>query len=270
MGDAENLPKEQQILFNLLLKANKKQTEDINAKIDTSISLLKTSVDATNQEVDSLKKRCINLERRIRQNNIIVFGAISLFTSQSLASDTILLLNNLLGVTLKTDDINNVYKIGKSENPPIIVEFVSFLKKKTLFENKDKLKELKQHGISITNDQSIEDRNNFKILRKHLKNAREQNLNAKIRGQKLLVEDEIYSIEDLDQLEKRSEKIGQKNDKNELSSEDDIDHNLNNIDKGDIATKSKEGSHMAERVTSQNKNKRKAKYSPKFTRSTKK
>ncbi|KAG5876698.1 hypothetical protein JTB14_025823 [Gonioctena quinquepunctata] len=57
-------------------------------------------------------------------------------------------------------------------------------------------------GISITQDLYPEDRQGNKILRTHLKTAKDQNLDAKIKGQNLIVDGNSFSIDDLIDLEK--------------------------------------------------------------------
>ncbi|KAG5885364.1 hypothetical protein JTB14_035168 [Gonioctena quinquepunctata] len=102
-----------------------------------------------------------------------------------------------LKVNIKLDDVNNAYKLGKDATSPIVIEFVSFFKKLTIFQNKTKLRELNEKGISITNDMSKEDREKQKILRKHLK----QNCVANIKGFTLYINNKPHSVEKLQILE---------------------------------------------------------------------
>ena len=93
-------------------------------------------------------------------------------------------LNTLLKINLLPTDINNIQIIGKTQKPPVLLECMSFLKKSEIFPN---LKHLRNTGISIANDLCPEDREQQKYLRDLQLKAREQNLDAKIRGAKLLI-----------------------------------------------------------------------------------
>ncbi|CAG9763536.1 unnamed protein product [Ceutorhynchus assimilis] len=140
------------------------------------------------------KNRALLHERKLRKNNIIVFG---IPRCSDILNNTISALNNLLGVDIKVDDINNITQLGNTANSPILIEFISFLKKSSLFGHVSKLKGTK---ISIANDLCPEDRENHRILVKYLKEAKGRNLNAKIKGNKLVIDDTAYSIEDLEAM----------------------------------------------------------------------
>lgn len=170
----------------------KKQTESINQNINNTLRRLQNS----ENNICKLKKRCLYLERRIRKNNIVIFGLT--VDGSEIVEQTISKLNELFGLNVTTKDINNIYKIGKSSNPPIVVEFVSFLLKKQVFHDTDKLKALRGTNISVANDLCEEDRQEQKVLRKHLKVARSDNKQARIVGNKLEVEGRLYTAAELE------------------------------------------------------------------------
>lgn len=119
----------------------------------------------------------------MRKNYIIVFKIKA--DGEDLLQKAIQTLNNLLHVNLEQNVINNIYRIGKKANSPVVIEFVCFIKKISLFKNKENTKKLKEQSISIANDLCKEDRVIRKKLRKHLKQASKQNLDAKIRLRKI-------------------------------------------------------------------------------------
>ncbi|CAH1113533.1 unnamed protein product [Psylliodes chrysocephalus] len=80
----------------------------------------------------------------------------------------------------------------------LILEFISFLKKQEIYKN---IKKLKGTGVAIANDASYEDRTKQRILVHHLKEAKIQNLSARIKGFSLEIEDKLYTVEDLKELE---------------------------------------------------------------------
>ncbi|KAG5886821.1 hypothetical protein JTB14_006781 [Gonioctena quinquepunctata] len=137
------LAPEHQQLFMLLIEANKKQTEEIKNEFQQVIRETKTPT----KEVETLKKRCIYLECKTRKNNIVIFG----IKSNSLGS-ILNQLNAILEINLQESDVNNFYTMGRTERAPIVIEFNSYLKKLTLFHNRENLRGLEDKGISIAND----------------------------------------------------------------------------------------------------------------------
>ena len=199
-----NLPREQELLYKLLIQANNKQTEELKAEFQQNIATLIEKIENNNKEIQELKKRCVYLERKNRKNNVLIFGTQKI-PKVDLFKTTVDLIYDLLGIRIKEEEINNIYTVGKSQNPPIVLEFVSFLKKNSLFHDKEKLKNLKQHGITITNDLCFEDREEQKTLRNHLKEARAQNYEATIKNYKLYINNEPYTVEDLKKIEKQTD-----------------------------------------------------------------
>ncbi|CAG9760295.1 unnamed protein product [Ceutorhynchus assimilis] len=113
-------------------------------------------------------------------------------------------LNELLSLNIKPSDINNIYRLGKGKSSPVLIEFISYLKKSELFKNADKLRGLKDTGYAISNDLCEEDRNELKILRQHFKKDKEENKQVKLTGLKLQIDGKIYTAEDLHQTDSDS------------------------------------------------------------------
>lgn len=191
-------------LFELITQANeiqsRKLTEEIKNDIIITLEGFSKKIDETIEQNLLLQKKCASLERKIRKNNIIIFGLVP--QKETLLSDTLGSLNQFLELTLSKSDINNIYTIGNSDKPPIVIEFLSFLTKSEIFKN---IQKLRGTGVSITNDLSVEDRKEQKILYSHLKTARQQNLQAKISGNRLIIDSNPYTAEQLQHLEAISE-----------------------------------------------------------------
>lgn len=179
-----------------------RQTIQINQNISDNLKLLQSN----ENRVKKLEQRCLYLERRLRRNNIVIFGLS--IDGTDLSNQTLLKLNSLLDLNITIRDINNIHKIGKNSTPPIVVEFVSFLQKKEIFSNTEKLRALKGTGISISNDLCEEDRRKQKILRKYLKSAKEENRQARIVGDKLEIDKELFTISDLEDSDDDTETEG--------------------------------------------------------------
>jgi len=213
MSPTPDLEGSNKILFDLIVSANKQQTEALKKSTEEQTTIIKQQIqvcvtdinnklNATNQNIENLKSKYLFLERKSRRNNIIIFG-LNNVERQNLLQNTLSDLNRLLKINLLPNDINNIQVIGKTQKPPVLLEFTSFLKKSEIFPN---LKHLKNTGISIANDLCPEDREQQKYLREHQLEAREQNLEAKIKGSKLLINGTIYTIDDLKELEKKASK----------------------------------------------------------------
>lgn len=192
-------------IYQLIIKANAQQTGEIKKgiqeEVDKCVHYFKEENEKLREEINHLKNRYQTLERKVRKNNLIIFGLKS--DQKNFIKDTLAKINSVLGADIVEGDLNNIYSIGKSTSPPIVLEFVSFLKKASILKQASKFKGT---GISISNDLSKEDREEQKILSSHLKTAKEQYPNAKIRRNKLIIGKDTYTVEQLLELEKTSEK----------------------------------------------------------------
>lgn len=185
-------------LLKLMTEVNTQQTSQIKAELKSAITNVNTTVDDINDKISELTTKVEILERRSRRNNIVIFG-LKIDEKSELLTETLTKLNTLLGCTLTDQDINHIYMLkNETEKPPIILEFVSFIKKQRV---STQFSKLRGSGVSIANDASYEDRQKLKILRKHWKRAKDQNLEARIRGLKLEIGDKLYSIEELEKIE---------------------------------------------------------------------
>lgn len=198
-----NLSPDQQALYRLLVNANKQQTLELKKEIQ---QVLHTN-EILHKEVDALRTRCLTLERASRKNNIIIFGLKNTDLSKDLLTHILEQVNLIFEGNFTLGDINNYYPIGKekSGSRPVVVQFVSFLKKRKIFQDRNKLKNLKAHGLSIANDLCPEDRKVQRTLYKHLQIARSQKLDAKIVGHKLVIDNQEYQVENLEKLERDTE-----------------------------------------------------------------
>ncbi|CAG9817343.1 unnamed protein product [Phaedon cochleariae] len=280
------LSNEQAQIYELLLRANKEQTQEIKSEIQDTIKTLTNKLDEANTEIKYLKDRCVNLERKARRNNIILFG-IKVEDNSELVPTVLQTLNEILEIEIKVSDINNIYKIGRTENAPVIVEFISYIKKSSLFANKQKLKLLNVNGLSIANDLCEEDREEQKILLKHRRIALEQNDEAKIKGRKLYVNNQPFTSEELKNLENKTETENFTEDSNseEEEGEDQEEEKRDQGTQSGIVTTNKnlgkandknkqplaQSSNTQQTLSTQKRKRRKLfKYSPKNTRSNKK
>lgn len=143
-----------------------------------------------------LQQNIIHLERKSRKNNIIIFGIEN--EEQNLFDCTINIFRNILELEIEATDLNDVYRIStkNSEKYPVAVEFLSFQKKQLVLKHANKLK---GKNIYIARDQCKEDRQNSRTLLNHQKRARAKGKSAYIKRGKLYIDEEEYTLKQLEE-----------------------------------------------------------------------
>lgn len=200
-------------LFKNITTVLAEKTADLKNELKTQISEIKNEFNSIiyqdQEKIATLESRnkelqeaIIQLQRRTRKNNIVVFGIKE--DQQNIVEQVTTTLNNTLEIEILISDISDAYKIGKNntEDKPIIVELISYQKKLHILKNAYKLK---GKNISIANDLCWEDRENKKILIKHLKEARNKGVQAYIKGHKLIIADEPYTADDLEKSKSKGD-----------------------------------------------------------------
>lgn len=161
-------------------------------ELKNTVSQLQKDNNLLNEEVETLKRENI-------KKNIVIFG-LNKKREEITAENVCLDLNQLLEIDLNVNDFSDIYPLGKTENSPIKIEFISNLKKKYLMKNCRKLKGKK---ISIAHDLTRKQRAENKILRKHLFLAKqeEKSQDCFIKGNKLHVNGETYEAGELETID---------------------------------------------------------------------
>nr|CAI5834453.1 unnamed protein product [Callosobruchus analis] len=189
-----------------LLKAIQDVGESLKNELTTKIvqenQKVLQKIDKCSQRIDKLEKRCqnienkcTNLDRLLRKNNIILTGISPPKKRDELLPFVLELLNTKLDLKYSEHDINNVSKFKINEKWIVKVEFSTFINKGKAMKN---VKKLKGSGIYIDDDLNQHDRQIRKQLYQHLKEARAKNMFAKIRGNKLQINDDFYTLEELE------------------------------------------------------------------------
>ncbi|KAG5865271.1 hypothetical protein JTB14_006491 [Gonioctena quinquepunctata] len=168
--------------------------EAVEVRITLKVEEINRRLNKLEKENKLIQERTENIERKIKENNIVIFGL--KHPGQNITIDFISRkLERLVGIEVQAADLNNFYTLGKTESCPIKIEFISFLKKNEILRY---MKKLKRTSISIANDMTFKQREDSKILRKHLNLARQDNIvNCFINNNKLFVNNQIYSVKDL-------------------------------------------------------------------------
>ncbi|CAH1106159.1 unnamed protein product [Psylliodes chrysocephalus] len=199
-------------LFEKLLKEIKEQgdkiKESIKLEIKTENERVITKLDNTLGRINVLEKNCLKIENKClqldrlnRKNNVLIFG-LDVPNNGNLIDVVLHFFHRILEVQVSVLEINNIYKINAGRNGAINVEFVSYLRKQLIIRNCNKLKD---KNIYIVQDLCYEDRQNQKILKKHLNIARTKKYNARIQGHYLVVNDEKFTAEQLRDKEEEQE-----------------------------------------------------------------
>lgn len=190
-------------------KENKEELKrEIQLEKETIIRRLSeqdNKIDLLTKKCKDLEAHCKSLEKRSRKNNILVFG-LQIPDGGNLLNNTVIELNNLLEVQIKDSDINNIYLLKSAKIAPIKIEFMSFLKKRLVLDNRRKLKNT---GIFLADDLSVEEREDKRYLSKHLKISRSKKYLARIKGRTLIVNGVSYTVEQLREINENEESGGE-------------------------------------------------------------
>lgn len=104
--------------------------------------------------------------------------------------------NVVLNVHVSIDHINLIIK-GQSKNKPILVKFTSFRKKLEFLKEAKKL----TRNVRISNDYTQETRQTRKLFLPLMFKARQLECEAFLRDDKLVINDQMFSLDQLLQLE---------------------------------------------------------------------
>lgn len=220
MGNPEDIPNSQILeLLQTVAAQNDEIKRDIdeikrdineiksnNTKLEQSVLDLNTKVVRVEAENKALKLELLEVNRKIRKNNIILFG-VQQNTAKNIRKYVQTLIKETIDINIEDSDINDIYYIGakKDDKPrPIKLELKSYGKKQDIFNN---IRKFKGTGISVSNDLTPHDREIQSELYKHLKIARGKSYLAKISKNTLIVNGQSYTLEDLKEEEELIEKV---------------------------------------------------------------
>lgn len=132
------------------------------------------------------------MKRENKRNNLMIFGLNT--ESKKVNKEYICRqLKSLINVELNDSHINDIYPLRIGKNRPVKVELVSIIIKRNVLKNCSKLKGT---NISITNYITSQQRQEQKMLGKHLIIARQEKKNCYIKNN-FSLDNTIDSAEDL-------------------------------------------------------------------------
>ncbi|CAG9825675.1 unnamed protein product [Phaedon cochleariae] len=194
--------------YRLLIRALDNISKDITTKISEHKEEVSKKFKEADEKIESLqnenkilKKQIESNERELKKNNVIIFG-LQEEEEENLYEKVVDFIQNKIQIAdFNKSDLSCVYRFGRQDTypRPVLVKILALYRKSEILKNGYLLK---NSNYSVSNDLSPIERQNQKILRKHLKKAKEQNLEAYIRGNNLIVDTKSYNSSDLVELEK--------------------------------------------------------------------
>lgn len=182
---------------NLFLEEIKKNRTELKLFIEASETRVLMKLEEFNEKVKKLEtekqyllSKVETLEREIKKNSVLIYGLEleETNTTQNICDN----LSQLLEINLSPVDIKDCFLLSSIPKKPVKVDFISNLKKKEVFSN---CRKLKGTGIGIANDLTYKQRQEHKILRHHLNIARQNKKRSHIKGNKLYIESEVFTVE---------------------------------------------------------------------------
>ena len=172
---------------------------EIGAYITSKIETLNSDLERLTGENKTLADRVQVLERRHRENNLVVFGLVE---GAEPIADAVALVEDCLGVGLADDYISGAFRVGKKDSAknngkprPLLIKLVTLRYRQEILRVKSRLK---GSGIYISRDQSREEREKAKKLTSHLRAARGGGYFAKAVGNEIQIGTDSFTLEQLE------------------------------------------------------------------------
>lgn len=193
--DVYILIKEVNVNLSQRIERIEEVTNNLSTAIYAEVETVKTKVHYLEEENKELKNLLSKIEKKTVANNLIFYGILEdpEDLPENLEEKIRELVVNKLKVSLEKTEINNIFRLGKRSNHtrPILLSLTTYLKKREILKNCSKLKGSK---IFVSEELLKEELKERKILLEGLKEARNNSQKANIKGNKLIVEDKIYSV----------------------------------------------------------------------------
>lgn len=188
----------------LEIKKSKDELKNLILASETRLQLkieeLKGRISEIEEENNFLKNKIEYLERDSKQKNIVIYGLNK--TPAEIDIDFVCRELTKTGEKTEKSDISNFYCLGKDANCPLKVEFTTKIKKNCILKNSHKLKNT---GIGIVPDLTVKQREDRKFLKTQLERQLTRGKQSYIRGNRLIIGSETYSIEELRRSEDEEE-----------------------------------------------------------------
>ncbi|CAH1155681.1 unnamed protein product [Phaedon cochleariae] len=198
----------QNINTNLSEKIEKveQSTQSLCKALQIGVSIVKEEVQILQEENKQLKSKLEKVEKRQKHNNLVFYGIKEEASENqhSLLETIVEITEQKLEIELKKSDFNDIFRLGKKSgsqsghNRPILVSLISHIKRQEILRSG---KKFKSTGIFVADDLSDSERKERKILIEGLKEARNNNKKASIKGNKLIIEGKEYTASNIPHAE---------------------------------------------------------------------
>lgn len=186
----------------------KQSLDELSSSITTQIQEFKEEVTRKFQDTNDkilnlerenklLKKKIEYNEKEHKKSNVLIFGLTEKPNEDIYARVIEFFKGKLQIPNFNIQDLSCAHRFGKSNEQkprPILVKLLAIHRKTEILRNGHLLK---NSGYSISNDLTQKEREDKKILRKHLKEAKNLNLEATIKQNKLFVNDKTFTVDEL-------------------------------------------------------------------------
>lgn len=199
LEDIFKLIKEENSKLNEKIDKFNEEVKNLSNSLKTEITVIKARVNSLEEDNSELKIKLETIERKEKQNKLIFYG-----TAEAQNETETDLINNIeeiikekLQLEFRKSDISNCYRIGKNtlKNRPILLATISQLKRNEILRNGRKFKGT---NIFVQEDLIKKDLEERKILIKHMQAARSKNKKAVLKGNKLYIEGEQFTVKELE------------------------------------------------------------------------
>lgn len=184
--------------FANLRKTCKEMKDQVTA-IEKGMLDLQTENKELQVRMDTMESKVEFLERQLKKNNIIYFGIdeANEETPNQLEQKALDVMSDKMQVNIKSDDIANVYRIGKRNGRfprPVFIALANYKKKAEIIANRSKLRGT---DIFVNDDLTPKQRETRKNLQQHARRLREEGKRVSIRAEKIVVHEDSYDVNEL-------------------------------------------------------------------------
>lgn len=189
-----------------LRKEIKYDLELMNNNLCAKVSALNAGLEEAKEKQKILTKRVIRNEKELRKRNIIIRNLAETENDQNELEESIMdLVNQTIGISLKIEEIDFVYRLGRkgqaSRTRPIVLGITSYRKKCQIMNNKFKLRSI-PHKIFFSDDLPKEIAEESKKLRSVVVALKQQGEDAKIVRGRIYAKNKCLSEETVNEMER--------------------------------------------------------------------
>lgn len=161
-------------------------TKNVTEAIDEKINAIIEENKLLTNKVSELELKIKSLEREKRKNNLVFFGVEEIGKSERELVDYIKDTIEELGVQMNSQEISNIYRIGRkteNKNRPVVISFTTLWKKHLVLKNKSNL----PSNIYVKEDYSKETLERRKKLQSQVEEEKKKGNIAYLKHDKLIV-----------------------------------------------------------------------------------